>query len=68
MPIYLTEQLLGIQPDLPDGRILVAPQLPAGIELSLDGLHLGGGALSLRAEGRQTQFLEVPSGIDVVVR
>ena len=68
VPIYLTEQLLGIRPDLPAGRVVVAPRLPAGIELSLDGLRLGDGVLSLRAEGRRAQFLEVPPGIDVVVR
>jgi glycogen debranching enzyme len=68
VPIYLTEQLLGIQPDLPAGRVVVAPRLPEGIELQLDGLRLGDGVLSLRAEGRQAQFLEVPPGIDVVVR
>jgi len=68
VPIYLTEQLLGIQPDLPAGRVEVAPRLPDGIELQLDGLRLGNGALSLRAEGRRAQFLEVPPGIDVVVR
>ena len=68
VPIYLTEQLLGIQPDLPAGRVEVAPRLPEGIELQLDGLRLGDGVLSLRAEGRRAQFLEVPPGIDVVVR
>jgi hypothetical protein len=46
----------------------VAPRLPDGIELRLDGLRLGNGVLSLRAEGRRAQFLEVPPGIDVVVR
>ena len=68
VPIYLTEQLLGIRPDLPAGRVVVAPRLPEGIELELDGLRLGDGVLSLRAEGRQAQFLEVPPGVDVVVR
>ncbi len=68
VPIYLTEQLLGIQPDLPDGRVVVAPRLPEGIELDLDGLRLGEGVLSLHAEGRRAQFLEVPPGIDVIVR
>lgn len=68
VPIYLTEQLLGIRPDLPAGRVVVGPRLPEGIELVLDGLRLGDGVLSLRAEGRRAHFLEVPPGIDVVVR
>lgn len=68
VPVYLTEQLLGIRPDLPAGRVEVAPRLPDGIELELDGLRLGDGVLSLRAEGRRAQFLELPPGIDVVVR
>jgi glycogen debranching enzyme len=68
VPIYLTEQLLGIRPDLPAGRVEVAPLLPAGIELELHGLRVANGVLSLRAEGRRAQFFEVPPGIDVVVR
>jgi len=68
VPIYLTEQLLGIRPDLPAGRVEVAPRLPDGIKLELDGLRLGDGVLSLRVEGRRAQFLELPPGIDVVVR
>ena len=68
VPIYLTEQLLGIRPDLPAGRVVVAPRLPEGIELELDGLRLGDGVLSLHAEGRRARFLEVPPGVDVVVR
>ena len=68
VPIYLTEQLLGIRPDLPAGRVVVAPRLPEGIELELHGLRLGDGVLSLNAEGRRAQFLEVPPGVDVVVR
>jgi glycogen debranching enzyme len=68
VPIYLTEQLLGIRPDLPGGRVVVSPRLPEGIELELDGLRLGDGVLSLRAEGRRAEFLKVPPGIDVVVR
>jgi glycogen debranching enzyme len=68
VPIYLTEQLVGIRPDLPAGRVEVAPLLPDGIELELAGLRLGEGVLSIRVEGRRAQFLEVPPGIDVVVR
>jgi glycogen debranching enzyme len=68
VPIYLTEQLVGIRPDLPAGRVEVAPVLPDGIELELEGLRLGDGVLSIHIEGHQPQFLEVPPGIDVVVR
>ena len=68
VPVYLTEQLLGIQPDLPAGRIVVEPRLPDGIELELMDLRLGSGTLSLHAEGHKARFLEVPPGLDVVVR
>lgn len=68
VPVYLTEQLLGIRPDVPAGRVEVVPLLPDGIDLELLGLHLGDGVLSLRVEGRRAQFLEVPAGLDVVVR
>jgi len=68
VPIYLTEQLLGLRPDLPAGRVVVDPHLPDGVRLSLDDLRLGSGTLSIRAEGRSVQFFEVPAGVDVVVR
>jgi glycogen debranching enzyme len=68
VPIYLTEQLLGLRPDLPAGRVVVDPHLPEGVRLSLDDLRLGSGTLSIRAEGPSIQVFDVPSGIDVVVR
>ena len=68
VPIYLTEQLLGIRPDLPAGRVEVAPLLPEHIELEVEGLRMGDGVLSLHVEGRRARFLEVPADIDVVVR
>lgn len=68
VPIYLTEQLLGLRPDLPAGQLIVAPRLPAGVELSLDHLPLGEGFLSLQAEGRSVRLLELPTGLNVIVR
>jgi glycogen debranching enzyme len=68
VPIYLVEQLLGIRPDLAKGKVEVAPKLPDDVELHLEGLRLGPGLLSLHAEGRRARFLQVPAGIDVVVR
>jgi glycogen debranching enzyme len=68
VPIYLTEQLLGLRPDLPAGQLIVAPRLPAGVELSLDRLPLGDGFLSLQAEGRSVRLLELPTGLNVIVR
>lgn len=68
VPIYLTEQLLGIYPDVPHRRVEVRPRLPDGVDVHLEGLRIGDGTLSLRAEGRRAQFLEVPSNIDIVVR
>lgn len=68
VPIYLTEQLLGLRPDLPAGRVVVDPHLPDGVQLRLDDLRFGAGTLSIRAEGRTVQFFEVPTGVDVVVR
>lgn len=68
VPIYLTEQLLGLRPDLPAGKVVVRPNLPAGVELSLKDLRLGGGTLSIRGVGNSVQFFEVPPGVDLVVR
>ncbi len=68
VPVYLTEQLLGIDPDVPQGKVVVAPKLPEGIELTIEGVRIGEKSLSVRAEGHRAQFLEIPSGLDVVVR
>jgi glycogen debranching enzyme len=68
-PIYLTQLLLGIRPELSDrNAVVVSPRLPEGVELHLEGVQVGGGRLSLRAEGTTAHLLEVPQDLDVVVR
>ncbi len=68
VPIYLTQTLLGIDPDLPAGRVVVAPRLPDDVEVRLEGVAVAGGELSVRATGRRAEVLRSPPDVDVVVR
>ena len=69
VPVYLTQLLLGIRAQIPDkGIVVVSPRLPQGVELRLEGVPVGEGRLSVKAEGRVAQLLEVPKGLDIVVR
>jgi glycogen debranching enzyme len=68
VPIYLIQQLLGIEPDVPNGTVIVSPRLPDDIDLRLDDLRVGDGVLSIEADGTRAHILKTPSGIDIVVR
>ncbi len=68
VPIYLAQELLGIEADLPAGRVVVAPRLPEDVEVRLEGVAVAGGELSLRATGRRAEVLRSPPDVDVVVR
>ncbi len=69
VPVYLTQTLLGIRPEVSGrGFVAVSPRLPEGVELRLEGVPVGDGLLSVRAEGGVAQLLEVPKGLDIVVR
>ncbi|MFQ5968428.1 MAG: glycogen debranching N-terminal domain-containing protein [Acidimicrobiia bacterium] len=69
VPVHLVQLLLGIRPQISDrGVLVVSPRLPDGIDLRLEGVRVGEGMLSVRAEGGTAQLLEVPKGLDIVVR
>jgi N-terminal domain of (some) glycogen debranching enzymes/Mannosylglycerate hydrolase MGH1-like glycoside hydrolase domain len=68
--IAILTALLGIRPDVPRGRVVLAPLgLAAGSLDGLDvlGLRIGAGILSVRIRGSEVEVLEAPTGIDVVV-
>lgn len=67
VPIYLVQQLLGLRPELHEGRVSLSPRLPEGIELELRDLQLSHGSLSVRVRGRTVLDLNAPSGIAVEV-
>ncbi len=69
VPIYLAQVLLGLRPRISDpGVVVVSPRLPEGLELTVEAVPVGDGRLSVRAERGVVQLLEVPKGLDIVVR
>jgi glycogen debranching enzyme len=67
VPLLLLRLALGLEPDLPNGTVRVAPWLPDDVELHVSGIELGGAHLAIRARGRRAEVLEAPEGLDVVV-
>ena len=68
--IAILTALLGIRPDVPKGRLVLAPLgLADGTldGLEVRGLRVGSGTLSVRIRGAEVDVLEAPAGIDVVV-
>lgn len=64
--ISLTKHLLGINPRLDEGRVILAPRLPAGMTVELRDCPLGDGRFSLRVEGRRVVAAEAPPGVELV--
>lgn len=66
-PLLLLRSLLRIDPDVPGGRVRVAPLLPDGVSVTVEGLSLGvAGTLDLRATRHQAEILRRPPGIEVI--
>jgi len=60
--------VLGIDPDLPAGLLHLRPMDPAPFaRLTVEGIPLQGGKLSLHLEDGHLQVLEAPEGLEVVV-
>ncbi len=56
-----------LDPDVPAGRVHIAPALPEGIELHITGISLGSaGHLDLRVCGTEVEVLGKPAGIDMI--
>lgn len=63
-PLLLLRTVLRLEPDVPAGRVNVAPVLPDDVELAVS-LPLGGETLALRIKGGSCEVLACPEGIDV---
>jgi glycogen debranching enzyme len=68
--VAVVTALLGIRPDVPAGRLVLAPCGLAKGRLdgfAVDGLTIAGGRLSVRVRGTAIEVLEAPAGLEVVV-
>jgi hypothetical protein len=61
---------LGIEPDVPAGRVSLCPALPAGLEfLEVKGIRFPGGRLSVQVDRRAgLTILQAPEDLVVEVR
>lgn len=68
--LLLLRVLLGLEADIPSGRLEVSPILPAELlPLELEGMRIGGGRLSLRVESeRAVKVIEAPGELQVETR
>jgi glycogen debranching enzyme len=65
-PLQLVRTLLRFAPDLPRGRLWVAPVLPAAVApLRVEGVALGSGRVSIEVTGAETLVEGVPSGVEL---
>jgi len=68
-PLLVLRALLGLEPDLPAGRIEIDPVLPEGASyLRVTGVPLAGQALSLSVEPDSITVSDVPEGVAVDAR
>jgi glycogen debranching enzyme len=68
--IAILTALLGIRPDIPNNKLVLAPLglIDGAVDgLEVRGLRVGDGTLSVRIRGSEVEVLEAPTGIDVVI-
>lgn len=65
-PLLLLRTALRLDPDVPDGRVFLAPVLTEGAEVVVRGVPLGGGTLSVRVRRDEVEVLSRPAGVEVV--
>jgi glycogen debranching enzyme len=68
--VAVVTALLGLRPDVPAGRLVLAPCGLAQGRLdgfAVDGLSVAGGRLSVRVHGTTLEVLEAPAGLEVVI-
>jgi glycogen debranching enzyme len=66
-PLLLVRAFLGLDPHVPDRRIVVAPRLPRDWgRLALTDLRLGDASIGVEAEGEMVKVSGLPDGWEVV--
>ena len=68
VPLQLVTMFLGLEPDVPNGRIALRPALPRDLDvLELRDVGFPGGRLSVRLDRAGTEVLEAPPGVHVEI-
>lgn len=68
-PLLVLRALLGLEPDVPGGRIVLDPVLPPGsTRLRVDGVPLAGTRVSVEIDGDAVAVRGLPSGVAVLLR
>lgn len=57
----LLTALVGVQPDVPNGRVSLTPRLPVGCSVELEGIRLGHHRLELSVYGRHVESVRAGS-------
>jgi glycogen debranching enzyme len=67
-PLLVVRALLGLEPDLVEGRVRLRPRLPPSMSwLVVDGIPLGGGRMRVEAGPGGVEVSGLPDGVEVVV-
>jgi glycogen debranching enzyme len=66
-PLLFVRSMLGLDPDLRNARLHLAPSVPEWMgRLSVRGVAVMGGRLSFTAEGDRAEIDECPPGVEIV--
>lgn len=65
VPLALLQLMLGLEPDVPNGRIRLAPLFGEGVNLNITDIVIGEGTLSLRVRDGKVEITQTPSGLEI---
>jgi glycogen debranching enzyme len=66
-PLYIIQMLLRFEPDLPCGKVWLAPALPAELgEVRIDRLSFAGRTVSVRASGEEVEVSGLPPEVELI--
>jgi glycogen debranching enzyme len=67
VPLGILRLALSLHPDVPAGRVHLAPRLPEDVELRISGIQIGSGHLDIRVRGTEVEVLSAPPGLEVII-